>query len=183
MNGTALSKFKKIVGMLGSDHDGERANAARMASAILKQNGLDWSAVAVGKGESSSVNGHSAADWAMMARSFQRLLDDERARTNRLTSDLAAATRRIKALESHLSVGKPKEPPPKKPPPRAPQPRQSSSETTDDDLRDEIDELLASTADLRSREFLESVQSQPRWSAKQREAVIKVLRWARKDWV
>jgi hypothetical protein len=44
---TALSpadraKLIGILGMLGSDHDGERANAARMADRLLRQHGLTW---------------------------------------------------------------------------------------------------------------------------------------------
>jgi hypothetical protein len=35
-------KLVKVLGMLGSDHDGERANAARMAAQILKDAGLTW---------------------------------------------------------------------------------------------------------------------------------------------
>lgn len=47
--GTKTSKRKlvslkliKVLGMLGSDFDGERANAAKMATQILKDAGLTW---------------------------------------------------------------------------------------------------------------------------------------------
>ena len=35
-------KLRAIIGMLGSDHDGERANAARLATAELRRLGLTW---------------------------------------------------------------------------------------------------------------------------------------------
>jgi hypothetical protein len=35
-------KLVKLLGMLGSDHDGERANAARLADEHRKRSGLTW---------------------------------------------------------------------------------------------------------------------------------------------
>jgi len=34
--------FVKLCGMLGSDHDGERARAARMATSFLQDRSLTW---------------------------------------------------------------------------------------------------------------------------------------------
>jgi hypothetical protein len=36
------TKLVKVLGMLGSDHAGERDNAARLATQILKDAGLTW---------------------------------------------------------------------------------------------------------------------------------------------
>ena len=36
------NRLVKLLGMLGSDHDGERANAAHAADKLLRQNGLTW---------------------------------------------------------------------------------------------------------------------------------------------
>jgi hypothetical protein len=36
------TKLVKVLGMLGSDHAGERDNAARLATQILKEAGLTW---------------------------------------------------------------------------------------------------------------------------------------------
>ena len=41
----AIERFARIAGMLGSAHEGERATAAQMASAILKATGLTWAEV------------------------------------------------------------------------------------------------------------------------------------------
>lgn len=38
-------RLLKLCGMFGSDFDGERANAARMASDLLVENGLTWNDV------------------------------------------------------------------------------------------------------------------------------------------
>ena len=47
MNGTALpadiaDKLAKVLGLLGSDHDGEVANAGRRAHALLRSAGVTW---------------------------------------------------------------------------------------------------------------------------------------------
>ncbi len=40
-----VAKLAKILGMLGSDHDGERAAAALKADHFVKQAGLTWEAI------------------------------------------------------------------------------------------------------------------------------------------
>lgn len=40
-----FTKFLGVVGRLGSDFDGERATAARMATDMLRQHGMAWSDV------------------------------------------------------------------------------------------------------------------------------------------
>lgn len=42
---TDLKKFIALCGRLGSDHDGERANAARMVSRFLLERNLTWEEV------------------------------------------------------------------------------------------------------------------------------------------
>lgn len=42
-----LDRFQKILGMLGSEHDGERAAAALKATSWLKEHGLSWSDMVV----------------------------------------------------------------------------------------------------------------------------------------
>jgi hypothetical protein len=37
-----VAKLAKVCGLLGSDHDGERANAAAQATRLLKEAGLTW---------------------------------------------------------------------------------------------------------------------------------------------
>ncbi|WPB86414.1 hypothetical protein [Sediminicoccus rosea] len=38
----ARQRLVRFCGMLGSDHDGERANAARMADRLIREAGLTW---------------------------------------------------------------------------------------------------------------------------------------------
>jgi hypothetical protein len=40
-----LDRLRKLLGMLGSDYDGERAVAGRMASDLLRQHRLTWADV------------------------------------------------------------------------------------------------------------------------------------------
>lgn len=37
-----LDRLQKLAGLLGSDGDGERANAARMCTNLLREHGLTW---------------------------------------------------------------------------------------------------------------------------------------------
>jgi len=57
----AIERLARIAGMLGSEHEGERATAARMASAMLKAMGLTWSEVIRrGLGAATSRQVHQA---------------------------------------------------------------------------------------------------------------------------
>jgi hypothetical protein len=40
-----IDRLRKLLGMLGTDHDGERAVAGRMASDLLRQHKLTWADV------------------------------------------------------------------------------------------------------------------------------------------
>lgn len=42
---TLAGKFAKVLGMLGSEHDGERANAALAAEKLRRQSGLSWAEI------------------------------------------------------------------------------------------------------------------------------------------
>ena len=42
LQGPALERFIRLCGMLGSDFEGERANAAALASRMLRESGLTW---------------------------------------------------------------------------------------------------------------------------------------------
>ena len=39
---SAAERLAKLLGMLGSNHDGEVSNAARMADALVREHGLTW---------------------------------------------------------------------------------------------------------------------------------------------
>lgn len=38
-------RLRRLCGMMGSDHDGERANAAALADRLIRDSGLTWDAV------------------------------------------------------------------------------------------------------------------------------------------
>lgn len=48
MDDKQRTRLIQFLGMLGSEHDGERANAAKMADTLLRASGLDWKAVVDG---------------------------------------------------------------------------------------------------------------------------------------
>jgi len=56
--GKAAEHLVKLLGLLGGDHDGERANAGRMADDFVRQFGLRWADVIYG-----------APEWQQMAKS------------------------------------------------------------------------------------------------------------------
>lgn len=47
MNADLLDRFRKLCSLLGSEHEGERATAAKMATTLLKRQGFSWSQVGV----------------------------------------------------------------------------------------------------------------------------------------
>lgn len=44
------TRLVNILGMLGSDHDGERSAAAALASCMMRDKGLTWDALILGSG-------------------------------------------------------------------------------------------------------------------------------------
>lgn len=42
LTGADMDRLARILGMLGSDHDGERAAAAMRADAMLRERGISW---------------------------------------------------------------------------------------------------------------------------------------------
>lgn len=195
MDGAALDKFRKICGLLGSDHDGERANAARLATALLKQNGASWNAISIGtsNGRADDVRSlqHQIGYWQMM-------LGDERARTTHMSQEIGQLKRALKTMELKLNereTGVPvaeqrkrekAEKKAKRDERRAELERKRAAKEaastrtnydTDAPLREHIREALEQTLPERTREFLESVSMQKAWTHKQREAIDKTLRW------
>jgi enoyl-CoA hydratase/carnithine racemase len=58
-------KLAKLLGLLGSDFDGERAVAARLASEFLQRHGLTWSELLTGTPQRDEARGD---DWRALAR-------------------------------------------------------------------------------------------------------------------
>jgi Skp family chaperone for outer membrane proteins len=189
-----VERFRKICGLLGSDQVGERAAAAFKATEMLKQNGHSWGAVNVGFVLPPVNYGH-------MEKYFRMMLDDERAKTKRLTSELDKLKRLAKTLEMKLAeqaTGVPvaeqrkaekaekkarreervneKQRVDQEPEANAAaNPR--SEMPIDATLREEIKNALEQVLPDRTREFLASVVEQVSWTRKQREAIQKTLHW------
>jgi len=169
MEAAALDKFRKICGLLGSDQDGERATAARMATDLLKVNGLSWKAVSFGAPPERTAE--TIVSLTAQLRITQQLLGDERARSTRLAEQLNQMKKTIEQLVAEKVQELNREPNRKKSRPKTLKGDDELRESTITALR-EIDHMAE-----RSREFLESVIRQPKWTDKQREAVIKTLKW------
>ncbi len=159
----AGDKFRKVCGLLSSDHDGERATAARMATDILKAANLTWDDVLV-----DSPAGGGARDLQSHIQILKQLLDDERSRTTRLIEELNA-----------LKKGAPR---PQRAPSQKPSPTShDDDDESDDELRDSIGAALELDMPERTREFFESVLNFTRWSDKQRDAIRRSLSWVLRE--
>jgi hypothetical protein len=54
-----------LLGLCGSDHAGERANAAQMADRLVRANGMTWADIIV-KPPQHRAEDHLADDWRVM---------------------------------------------------------------------------------------------------------------------
>src|SRR3954447_24479566 len=54
------TRLVRLLGMLGSDFDGERANAGRMADEMVRELGLTWEQVVAADGTAGATSGGSA---------------------------------------------------------------------------------------------------------------------------
>lgn len=69
----SLSRLAKFLGMLGSDHDGEVLNAARMAEKLRKELNKSWDNLVTGKSDSRGSSFEDAI-WRMRAASAESQL-------------------------------------------------------------------------------------------------------------
>lgn len=99
-----LDRFRKILGMLGSEHGGERSAAALKATAMLKEAGLTWENVTAGQAGPSFTE---VVMWRQQAEMWKRFLDDERARTTHMANDMLRMKREIDRLKGIWPNGKP----------------------------------------------------------------------------
>lgn len=98
------AKLARVAGLLGSDFDGERAEAARRATMILRENGWTWADVFAPRPATDEApappRSHAAtANWALRHPGFLsewevRFLEDLR-RLRKLTSKQSAALETI----------------------------------------------------------------------------------------
>lgn len=98
----ALARFRKVCGLLASDHQGERAAAALKATAILKSAGKTWVDVSIG----DAASAQRYADAALVDL-YQNLLDGERARTTQMAEEIGRLKREVARLKGMWPNGRP----------------------------------------------------------------------------
>ena len=104
MDALTLARFRKVCGLLGSDHEGERAAAAVMATRFLKNNGKTWADV----GFANAAQLAQAYSDSVLADLYRKSLDGERARTTQMAEEINRLKREVKRLKGMWPKGKPK---------------------------------------------------------------------------
>ncbi len=101
MDAKLRERFVKLLGKLGSDHDGERANAASLCTKLLREHRLTWADVVAGK-----LTGGSAAQEQTFATGYVRGFADGFAHGVKHAQQAAGADppeRRTKAVRRALT--------------------------------------------------------------------------------
>ena len=96
-------RMAKFCGMLGSEHDGERANAAKMATSLLLGAGMTWSQFLAQKGH-QPADTRRLAEAERMVAFYRAALELERARTTRLCEDLERAKKQTRELQVQAPI-------------------------------------------------------------------------------
>lgn len=102
MKADALSRFRKVCGLLASNHAGERAAAALKATALLEAGGKTWADIGI----SDAVLAQGYADAAMVGL-YKKFLDDERARTTHMAEEIGRLKREVARLKGMWPQGRP----------------------------------------------------------------------------
>lgn len=92
-----LDRLRKVCGLLGSEHHGERAAAGLRATSMLRAAGKSWSDIEVGV--TSRITIMEAHDAAAMAAIYKMSLDSERARTTHMAEELTRLKREVARLK------------------------------------------------------------------------------------
>lgn len=203
MDAQTLDRFRKILGLLGSDHDGERAVAALKATAMLKASGATWGDVGIGR-QSSTAQSNDQVQiqyWMRESTRWQMLLEDERKRSRRLSQEIDDLKRRLDKVERNRQGELHEALPPKPVSKKAARRRRRierqeaekraekvGPETIEEKaLREQVRQTLSSydagelNLSERTEEFLRSVDRQGRWTDRQREAVERTMQWVWKQ--
>jgi hypothetical protein len=77
----SAERLARLLGMLGSDHDGEVVNAGRMADRLVRQNGLTWPDIIAPKHPALFVplsrEPATALEWRQLAAWIKRNFADQ----------------------------------------------------------------------------------------------------------
>lgn len=101
-----VERFRKVCGLLGSEHDGERAAAAVKATEMLKAAGKSWGQVGLQNGvvaREAAVGAGEAAAYRSTAELYRKLLDDERARNSRLDGMITKLKAELNKLQQRAA--------------------------------------------------------------------------------
>lgn len=176
MDGASLDKLRKIAGMLGSEHAGERAAAALKGTALLKAAGMTWGQIGLSNGAASAV------DDGALVHYWQSMYRGERDRSTRLATDIQKLKREVDRLKSMWPQGEP----PKRRPNKPKVVREAEQESLldyDKMLREQIAMALeaAESGELLITETVHRlfrvVMHKATWTDDDRSAVEKTLRW------
>lgn len=99
-----MARFRKFCGLLGSEHDGERAAAALKATELLRTQGKTWADVGIGSATTVAEGYANAA----LVDVFQKMLDAERARTTHMAEEINRLTREVNRLKGMWPNGEPR---------------------------------------------------------------------------
>lgn len=97
-----LDRFRKVLGMLGSDQPGERSAAALKATEMLKESGVDWAAVSINQPETAQKP--AGGDLNVLMRTLEErealksALATEKIRVRILEADIVALRNQIYGL-------------------------------------------------------------------------------------
>jgi hypothetical protein len=162
-----LDKFAKVLGLLSSDQDGERASAARKATEILKQFRMTWADVAeamkpvngsrqprTGPSVKPSPDATQAARRAKQEEDLRKAAENrERQLREELERSRAAKARRVRPQRQARNRGP--------------------------YWRDQVDELLSRWSDMLSDwegGFLLNIRDRSELTVKQEEALTKIYK-------
>lgn len=150
----ALAHLRKLCGLLGSEHDGERATAARKATEFLRTQGLTWQDIRLGS--KGGGDGGFLKEMTAALTYANKVLSERLEKLHRENEKLRGELIHRRQTEMVRDPDK--------------------------ELRAEVREAL--TLDKRTpfmsaggREFLSSVVRYRQWTDKQREAVLRTLAW------
>jgi len=102
MSTDTLSRLRKVCGLLGSEHEGERAAAAKKATEILKAGRMTWADVSFGVNDFAKA--YAAAEAAHV---YKRLFECERDHTAQMAKEIARMKREVKRLKGMWPSGQP----------------------------------------------------------------------------
>jgi len=171
MDGASLARFRKLCGLLGSNHDGERAAAAAKATEFLKREGLTWQSVGVngsGSTDLSFEQMEQMRSWGQAARQSADV-------AKHLREENARLQREVDRLKGMWSKGEPA------------REDDGMQATADKALRRKIAAACEAcargdaTMSNKVLKLFRDLMFKERWTAEDRAMVERALKWVKYD--